>query len=250
MDNRAGDGCHTSGKIGTIRCNGAEVQINTTTRINSPTTRLTPDKLADPAPIVAGLKNPDGTDRSGFIGGTCIVDGDDPAQPGSPRVAANLYVELAENVLVGPSTKTPSGAFGIMGVRVVRLTNEMTAGRIHAPLPMNAYGFEIILNQVPAGDLSSAEGYVDRTVNPPVLYAYAIETSGGPVRLPCTRDPEDPEFGAYRLRNDAFRGLAANQAPTRVRASVVQGNTLPPVHLVIDSATQLPLYEVADTVAR
>lgn len=160
--------------IGKLVCNGADIYLTNTTVITTPTTTIGIDQLVDPTPFPQRA--------TAFLNGTCIADGDTNAQGNA--IAANLYVEPAENVLVGPVTRpNNAGPLKIMGVRVIRLTNATTNSRIHAPLPTNAYGFEIDINSIPDGDEASAEGYVVPAAGstPATLYAYAIETTGGTI---------------------------------------------------------------------
>lgn len=186
-----------SGTIGKLTCNGAVLHLTPSSVITTPTTRITPEQLIDPTPFPGRT--------TAFLNGTCIADGD---STNGVALITNLYVEPAENVLVGPVTKLGANRtqFGIMGVRVVRLTNATTAGRIHAPLPTNAYGFEIDLTTVPDNDESSAEGYLvpGTESTPPTLYAYAIETTAGTAR-PA---PSNVTIQRADVANDAQRQQA------------------------------------------
>lgn len=221
--------------VGTITCNGVEINITGQTRITSPTTTLSMKQLANKATIL-GARNPEG-----FIGGTCIIDGDDGGAAG-PKVAQTVFVEIAENVLVGAASAPLAGYnFAIMGVQVKRLTSGDTQGRIVAPLARNAYGFEINLGSVNAGDASSAEGHLGwdaANPNVPVLYAHTIETSGGRPRA------DSPEMlanvaiqraditGAGTQFKVEVRGgcvILASNATRQVKIEVPDGETAPGV---------------------
>lgn len=188
---------------GTARCNGTLITLNraavgTTpaTVITSPTATLGFAQLTDPTPFTnSGFSPLTGQARRGFIGGTCIAEGTEAANGRLDTV--NLFVEIAENVLVGSTTNAPGQPFAINGVQVVPVTDpRMPAvkpasgyfdqqGRpLLNPLTLqprmdvtrNEFGFGVDLASVPARDLSSAEGYLGTDGR---LYAHTIETTGG-----------------------------------------------------------------------
>lgn len=185
-----------------IVCNGAKIRIRngTATAITSPTAKLTFVQLRDTTKFPYSGHSPlSGAERTGFIGGTCIVTGnDDTIENGAPvKIADTVFVEIAENVIVGNGRYDSTiNGFTILGVPIVPLTDarmgsDKTAaglykadstGLLVAPSEKesarNEYGFGVNLNTigVAAPDFSAAEGYLGSDGK---LYAHTIETSGG-----------------------------------------------------------------------
>ncbi|WP_157271673.1 hypothetical protein [Azohydromonas aeria] len=190
------------GRLGRVNdnalvCNQVRIQLGANTVITTPSGVIDKARLLDTQPF-PGRRNVEPPDDgnpdtpplpplSAFVGGTCIVSGDDN---GTRRVADTVFVEVSENVLVGPVTITPGGPFEIMGVPIVLLgTTPGTpgyepGGRIVASEPINDFGYEVDLATVPAGDESSAEGYLGAQTD--VFYAHAIQTTGGQARASAT----------------------------------------------------------------
>jgi hypothetical protein len=190
------------GGTGSVVCNGSLIQIVAATAISSPSAKLTMAQLADPTPFPNSGFNPvTGGARAGFLGGTCIIDGirDDVT---GVITADSVFVEVAENVIVGAVTNSPAlgnGAFAILGTPVVALTDprmsatQLAAGfygptGVHSgatEVARNQYGFGVDLNTVglPAPDIATAEGYLG---SDSVLHAFIIETTGG---TPLSLDP-------------------------------------------------------------
>lgn len=153
----------TNPTVALVKCNGVEFAVNVNTPVTSPTAALSLTQLADTTRIAAagtgtaslgyqGL-NPmyatTGTGgvaarRAGFIGGTCIANGDDAVtQPvnGVPYpLATDLFVEVSENVLIGRmtgaavDTNAVAGSTGVrpkvLGVEVVIVTDPRMPGKI------------------------------------------------------------------------------------------------------------------------
>lgn len=187
------------GRLGAVNessltCNRARIQLAAHTVITTPSGVIDKAALLSVEPF-PGRRNVEPADDgnpdtppppppSAFVGGTCIVSGEDN---GSTRVADTVFVEVAENVLVGPVTVTPGVPFEIMGVPIVLLnTTEGTPGhepgrRILAAEPINDFGYEVDLATVPAGDESSAEGYLGTESG--LFYAHAIQTTGGQAKV-------------------------------------------------------------------
>jgi hypothetical protein len=183
------------GGNGSVVCNGSQIEIVAGTPITSPTATLTMEQLADPTQFPNSGFNPvDGSARAGFIGGTCIILGvrDDVT---GVLTASEVFVEIAENVLVGAVTNSPAlgnGAFAVLGTEVVALSDpRMPADKPAAGFydalgghagnteqARNQFGFGVDLNTVglPQPDESSLEGYLG---NDGKLYAHTIETTGG-----------------------------------------------------------------------
>jgi len=128
---------------------------------------------------------------------TCIIEGNTDT---GARLAKDVFVEVAENVLVGPTTNSPGQQFAILGIPVVlvhkndyKLPPGAVAegytidpeGRIGGGAPVNGFGYPVRLETVPTGDLSSAEGYLLNGPGGPRFYAHAIETTGGEMDRPA-----------------------------------------------------------------
>ena len=216
------------GRLGAVNanslaCNRARIQIGANTVITTPSGVIDKARLLDTTPF-PGRKNVEPPDDgnpdtpplpplSAFVGGTCIVSGEDN---GSSRVADTVFVEVAENVLVGPVTITPGGPFEIMGVPIVLLNGTTGSpgyepgGRIQAVEPINDFGYEIDLATVPLGDESSAEGYLGTEDN--VFYAHVIQTTGGQAKVAATA----PD-------NRILRGSVSRTSVTTVKLEVRGG---------------------------
>ena len=167
-----------------LTCNRARIQMGPNTVISTPTGVIDRAKLTDTQPFPG--RGTAGT-ASAFLGGTCIVSGDDA---GGTRLADTVFVEIAENVLVGAVSSAPGQPFEILGVPIVLLSTALDApgyepgNRIVASEPINGFGYEVDLANVPLGDESSAEGYLSTETN--LFYAHAVETSGGPAKYATT----------------------------------------------------------------
>ena len=147
---------------GDMTCMGITMQIPAGTPIHSPTASLTITELADSASFPS-------SEKAGFVGGTCIVAGNNDS---GPNIAEDIFVELAENVLVGPvGTISP---FNVLGIEIVPLADP----RMPLGEAANQFGFGVDLATVPEGDLSAAEGYLGTDGK---LYAHTIETTEGTV---------------------------------------------------------------------
>jgi hypothetical protein len=180
-----------------VVCNGTTIYLSPTTVYSTPTGTITADKLISPTPFPGKLLvEPDApsapnSQGSAFIGGTCIIEGDEGSTPTS-RVATSVFVEMAENVLVGSTTNAPGAPFEIMGVKVVLLapkpigTALVPAGSVVEPeervvaVPVrNGTGMKVDINSVLKGDESSAEGYLGVTDGQKIFYAHTVITTGG-----------------------------------------------------------------------
>jgi hypothetical protein len=187
----------TAGSGNNIVCNGATIYLAPTTLYSTPTNTITPAQLISPTLFPGKVRvDPDlplgqNSQPSAFIGGTCIVEGDEGSTPAS-RVATSVFVEPAENVLVGATTNAPGAPFEIMGVKVVLLaakpigTATVPAGsvveteeRVVAVPVRNGTGMKVDINSVLKGDESSAEGYLGETDGKKVFYAHTVITTGG-----------------------------------------------------------------------
>jgi hypothetical protein len=177
-----------------VVCNGTKINLTPTTVYSTPTNAIDLPKLIsnttfpgmDLVPPYKNAGNP-----SAFIGGTCIIEGDDNGLENGRR-ATSVFVEVAEHVLVGLVTSYPdtNQPFEIMGVKVVLLAPPTTAattfyepepgGRITAVPVTNATGMKVDISTIPHGDESSAEGYLATLSDGSrIFYAHAVETTGG-----------------------------------------------------------------------
>lgn len=152
-----------------LECNGVVITVPSTATVTSPTNTIS----------AAGLlttKTFPGRSTAGWERGTCIIEGTNTDET---NVASSVYVEPAENVIVGEVSEqaTTTTPMKLRGVTIVPLTRDHTDGLIVMKPPKNEFGVEIKLETVPKGDLSSAEGYLSDDGK--TLYAYVIETSGG-----------------------------------------------------------------------
>ena len=178
-----------------IDCSGVKFRLNAQTRITSPTATLTlaqfnSDVEFPSAPYMIGST----VTRKGFRGGTCIVNGSVVPNADLTMNATDVFVEMAENVLVGPLFANGT----VMGVPVKQIADDrmptakkaaglFTANLTHpgtTEMIRNQFGFGV--STVPPGDLIAAEGY--RGVDG-ALYAHTIESTGGSVIEPATPRP-------------------------------------------------------------
>ena len=125
----------TSWGTATIVCNGVTVEITPTTMIATPSSNITVTDLADTTNFDApGFSPLDKSNRSAFLGGSCIADGLRDTTTGDAR-AMTLDVEIAENVLVGSLTASPARngqPLAVMGVEISPLHDN----RLSAEDPM------------------------------------------------------------------------------------------------------------------
>jgi hypothetical protein len=152
-----------------LQCNGVAITVPPSATVTTPTNSI---GLAD---LLTTTIFP-GRSVAGWDKGTCIIEG---TNTGEDNVASSVYVEPAENVIVGEVSEpaTTSTPMKLRGVTIVPLTKENTGGLMVMKPPKNEFGVEIKLETVPKGDLSAAEGYLSDDGK--TLYAYSIETSGG-----------------------------------------------------------------------
>jgi hypothetical protein len=238
-----------------IVCNGVTVDLSKVTAYTTPTaTKLEKAQFfsSEPFPGRAG--------KLGLTDGTCIIEGNSEGTGAAMIMYADtVFGEPAENVLVGPVTKSGADKFEIMGVPITLLTSskahmlpapsmvgpkgekyEFTdlndgtadpAGRIVAGNPTNQFGYEVILSTVPVGDESSAEGYMGTDG---VFYAFAVETTGG-LRLaelstPTSGTPTDgpvtpAPLPAPTVQRGTLTASGNNSAKLEVRGGCVMGPT-------------------------
>lgn len=145
-----------------MRVMDIRVNIRPGTPITSPTATLTLEQLADPTPL------PNRT-QAGFVRGTAIVTG--TTSSNGVITADNVFVEPAENVVLGVITANDAGTIQLNGMPVSFLADP----RIPAVPLKNAFGFEIIPTSVPPGTAASVEGYYAGEI----FNAFLMEVDGG-----------------------------------------------------------------------
>jgi hypothetical protein len=232
------------GGAGNMTCDGAFVQIPAGIPLTSPSAKLTMAQLADPTPFPNAGASVTGAARAGFIGGTCIIDGirDDVT---GVLTADTVYVEIAENVLVGAVTNSPAlgnGAFSVLGAPITPLTDPRMsslkpAAGFYGPTGVhngfvesarNNFGFGVALDTVglPAPDISAVTGYYG---SDGVFYAHTIDTTGG---TPLVLDPRpSAQLAQCRDRTTAnkdeleVRGGCILSRPGVAQAVSISGHT-------------------------
>jgi len=130
----------------------------------SPTAVLSQAQLLDTAPMP-------GRSEPGFIGGTAIINGSSTV--GGDFVADDLFVEPAENVVLGIITANDNCALSLQGVPLVMVAD----GRMPAGDAVNAAGFQVDYCQTPVGGAAAIEGYYSGGA----LYVFAFESDDAPV---------------------------------------------------------------------
>ncbi len=166
---------------------GVTVIIPPGTPVVSPTADLTALSGGDAVTLLAGRRFP-GRTPAGFLKGTAIITG--RRQPNGNIRATDVFVEPAENVLIGAVTQSTcttadcSGAgdvFSVLGAPLIPLKDpRMPAGPI-----MNQYGFasNLALRSV-VGKLAAAEGYFAKGT----FYFHTIEVTGASLANPSRRE--------------------------------------------------------------
>jgi hypothetical protein len=151
--------------VATMTVIGVSVRVTPTTPITTPTATLTTTQLRSTALLP-------GRTQGGFIGGTAIINGTWNATA-NRFDATEVFVEPAENILLGVVTANSAGQLSINGVRVVPIpTTELRM----PSLPMrNEIGVAVIPSTVPVGAQAAAEGYYAGGV----FNAFIIDVSAG-----------------------------------------------------------------------
>lgn len=154
----------------TMTVMGITVSIPTDAPINSPTKALTMGELADQTPLP-------GRSLPGFIGGTAIINGltaGDPLNLTGQNIAEDVFVEPAENVLLGEVTINDGVNLSVSGVTLIRLDDT----RIPSGAPIDANGLAIDLATTQVGSEAAAEGYFG---DDGIFHYFLIEAVGEPV---------------------------------------------------------------------
>ncbi len=147
---------------------GVPIYVSATTPIKTPTATLSTTQLVS-ATALPGIP---ATNDSAFVNGTAIVNGTWNAAA-NRLDATDVFVEPAENILLGLVTANNAGELQINGVRVVPIpTTELRM----PSLPMrNEAGIPVIPSSVPVGAQAAAEGYYAGGV----FNAFIIDVSAG-----------------------------------------------------------------------
>ena len=196
----------TGNALGEMTVMGVKVKVLTGASIHSDTNPVLTLASLRQAPTLPGRT------KNGFIGGTAIVTGDSVS---GVLCANDVFVEAAENVVVGESTGTTIDVdlisrSTINGVIVVPLTDPRTP----AGPPINSFGFEIDPFSIPLGSAFSVAGYFAGGR----IYYHTLEADAG--NLLDTTSPQVSILRAQcRARNDGrsrdeleVRGGAVNPA--------------------------------------
>jgi hypothetical protein len=146
----------------TMTVMGMTVNVPTGTPAASPSATLTLAQLVDPAPL------PNRT-QAGFTGGTAIIIGTVAAS--GVVTAEDVFVEPAENVMLGVVTANNAGALSINGVPITMLNDP----RMPAKPVQDVNGIAIIPASIPVGTGASAEGYFANGV----FNAFLVEAEQG-----------------------------------------------------------------------
>lgn len=146
-----------------IEVMGIRIAIPAGIPISSPTASLTFGQLlGDPLP---GRPQ----DQPGFLGGTAIITGiSEIDTPDNIRTAQDVFVEPAENVVVG--VLTASNAIEGMTFELIddpRIPSSAT----------NEFGFDIALSSLVAGAPAAIEGYYSAIDQ--IFHAFLVEVTGG-----------------------------------------------------------------------
>jgi len=182
------------GKIGSIVDNGdgtgsmtvmgIEIKFDGNVPINSPTASLTfgdvtsDHDLADMTPL------PGRSSHAGFYDGTAIVLGN---TAGGAITATDIFVEPAENVILGMLTSAENCVLEVQGQLGVPGTGVPLAfladPRIPAGPAVDVLGFEIDPCTIPVGSGVSVAGYYGEDVpagqSVPMFYVFSLEADAG-----------------------------------------------------------------------
>lgn len=148
---------------------GITVRVRPATVITTPTATLTLEQLLDTTPLP-------GRSEPGFVGGTAIVEGNTTAS--GIVIADTIFVEPAENVVIGIVTENASGALKVNGLAVTMLAD----ARIPAEPLRNDLGFEIAAEAVTVGTIVALEGYYSASSR--ALHSFILEATGTPALNP------------------------------------------------------------------
>jgi hypothetical protein len=140
---------------------GQTVVVDATTTVTTPTARITLAQLLDPAPLP-------GRTQPGWLEATAKVRGT-VRGPSQPLTATTLFVEPAENVVLGIVTGHIAGTVNVNGVPVAPSSDP----RLPSRPPTNTFGFPVVLASVPVGSAIAVDGWFAGGQ----MHAFAVETT-------------------------------------------------------------------------
>lgn len=130
----------------------------------SPTATLSQAQLLDTTPLP-------GRTQPGFVGGTAIING--TSTVGGDLIADDLFVEAAENVVIGIVTANDACALELQGVPLVQVTD----ARMPFGQAINGGGFEVNYCAMPVNGSAAIEGYFSNGA----LYIFSFESDDAPI---------------------------------------------------------------------
>lgn len=225
----------TGADVKAVKCNGTLVVLKD--GLDAKTVYTTPSSANVPKAAYFSTTALPGYSDSTEVAlkdGTCIIEGN---SVGSTFYADTFFAEPAENVLVGPVTSGPNEQFAIMGVPIVLLTSDTThlqnpdnttdpnkgvpdpEKRIVASIPVNQFGYPVVLSTVPKDDLSSAEGYLVGGK----FYAFALETTDGSPRTAGPNEPP-PALPAPTVQRGTLEYRSSTSSRMEIRGGCMIGN--------------------------
>lgn len=203
----------------TMTVMGMTVNVPVGTFVSTPSASLTLAQLADPAPL------PNRTE-AGFTGGTAIVTG--TVAPSGVITADDVFVEPAENVILGVITANNAGALSINTVPIVMLND----ARIPALPVRDVNGVVIIPASIPVGTRASAAGYFANGV----FNAFLVEAGAG---TPVNQTPQVTITLAIARERNANRGDDVEVRGSVTTFHVATGVTTQTVRIFrVDGTTQ------------
>lgn len=193
----------TGNALGEMTVMGVKVKVLVGAVIHSDTNPALTLQNLKQAPALPGRT------KNGFIGGTAIVNGDSVS---GVLCANDVFVEIAENVVVGESTGTVVDTdtvtrSTINNVIVVPLTDP----RLPAGPPINSFGFEINPDSIPVGSAFSVAGYFAAGK----IYYHTLEADAGTLI-----DEVSPQVSILRAQCRA-RNDGRNRDELEVRGGAV-----------------------------
>lgn len=186
---------------------GMRVIVNDDSLIESPSAALTIEQLKDQTPLP-------GRTEAGFEGGTATVVGTvDPAT--GVVTASSVFIEPAENVILGVVTENNAGNIKVNGVQIRYLNDP----RMPLKAIQNEFGFAVKRESIPVGTPVSVEGYFDGTL----FHVFLLEIDG-PAELV---DP-NPQLSILRAQTRERRAERGDDVTVRgavTTAHVAPGTT-------------------------
>lgn len=182
---------------------GTDVTVAENATITTPTATL------GSLDALVGASFP-GRSQPGFIGGTAVPVGTSQS-PGWTATATEVFVEVAEHVIVGPVTENTvppggtlaDGTFRVQGVNVEPIGDDrMPLVTIQADL-----GTEVDVGSVPEGSLAAVEGYLG--AGGEALYIHTLEAEEAEIV-----GPEQLTINGARCASGRLRVRGASSEPS------------------------------------